>query len=97
MADEPATTPRRSKPKGGRPSRAQASAKALAGVDLANVDPVAVLRSIAGDTSAPASARVSAARTLLGLAPGGEAGDGVGDDLSRRAVELLAQQRGLAN
>jgi len=65
MVDDPAATPRKPKRKGGRPSRASASAKALLGVDLTAVDPVAILRAIAADLSAPASARVAACRTLL--------------------------------
>jgi hypothetical protein len=52
----------------GRPSRAEASAKALRGVDVSSVDPLDVLREIAADTSAPASARVSAAKELLAIA-----------------------------
>ena len=48
----------------GRPSRAEVSAKALAGIDPGNVDPLDVLRSICADESAPASARVSAAKEL---------------------------------
>jgi hypothetical protein len=54
--------PRRSR---GRPTRAEASRKALAGVDLGSVDPLDVLRAIAADTSAPASARVTAAKALI--------------------------------
>jgi hypothetical protein len=42
-----------------------ASAKALAGVDTAAVDPRAVLKAIAADVSAPASARAAAAKALL--------------------------------
>jgi hypothetical protein len=58
------------KPRRGRPSRAEASAKALAalqaaGIDPSTVDPRAVLAAVACDPSAPASARVSAARALL--------------------------------
>jgi hypothetical protein len=49
----------------GRPTRATRSATALVGVDLSKVDPVAVLRSIAADVTAPATARVQAARALL--------------------------------
>jgi hypothetical protein len=54
----------------GRPSRAEASAKALAalqaaGIDPASIDPRAVLAAVAADASASASARVSAARALL--------------------------------
>jgi hypothetical protein len=67
MADDPAVTPAKPKSKGGRPSRAAASAKALRGIDPAAIDLVMVLRTIAADRSAPASARVNACRTLLAL------------------------------
>ena len=66
MASSAATGSAKRRRKGGRPSRAQASAKALLGVDLAAVDPVAILRAIAADRSSPASARVAACRALLG-------------------------------
>jgi hypothetical protein len=49
----------------GRPSRAEASRKALAGIDPSTADPLDVLRAVAADCSAPASARVSAAKALL--------------------------------
>jgi hypothetical protein len=54
--------------RGGR--RAQASAKAMAalkaaGIDASAVDPRLILQSIAADTSAPASARVTACRLLM--------------------------------
>ena len=65
MVDDPTATPKAPKRKGGRPTRAEASAKALRGVDLAACDPVAILREIAADTSAPAGARVAAAKALL--------------------------------
>jgi hypothetical protein len=68
MGDDPTATPKPPKRKGGRPgrpSRAEASAKALLGVDLAAVDPMRILREIAADTSAPAGARVAAAKALL--------------------------------
>jgi hypothetical protein len=67
MADDPTATPTKLRRKGGRPSRVEASAKALLGVDLAAVDPVAVLREIALDRSQPGSTRVSAAKALLEL------------------------------
>ena len=60
-----ADTPRRGR---GRPSRAEASREALAGVDLSKLDPLDVLREIAADTSAPASARVAAAKELRAAA-----------------------------
>jgi hypothetical protein len=50
---------RNAKPRRGRPSRAQASREALAGVDVSKLDPLDVLRAIAADSSAPASARVA--------------------------------------
>jgi hypothetical protein len=68
-----------------------ASKRALKGVDLAAVDPLEVLRSIAADISAPANARLQAARTLL--ARGGkkeEEGDAAElDRVSQRALVLL--------
>ncbi|WP_338688339.1 hypothetical protein V5279_24495 [Bradyrhizobium sp. 26S5] len=55
----------KAKGKGGRPTRSAASKRALAGVNLSAVDPRSVLRQIAADASAPASARVQAARALI--------------------------------
>jgi hypothetical protein len=49
----------------GRPNRREASEAALANVDLSKLDPLDVLRAIAADTSAPASARVTAAKALM--------------------------------
>jgi hypothetical protein len=54
----------------GRPNRAEASAKAMAalaaaGIDIGDCDPRTILRAIACDPSAPASARVSACRKLI--------------------------------
>jgi hypothetical protein len=51
--------------KRGRPPRAEASRKALAGIDVGGIDPLDVLRAVAADSSAPASARVAAAKALL--------------------------------
>ncbi|WOH78254.1 hypothetical protein RX327_20005 [Bradyrhizobium sp. BEA-2-5] len=56
---------RTTKRKKGRPTRREASKKALRGVDLATIDPRQVLLEIAGDRSAPATARLQAARALL--------------------------------
>jgi hypothetical protein len=56
----------------GMPSRAEATRRALAlleGLDPSSIDPEKVLAAIAVDTSAPASARVAAARALLTLRP----------------------------
>ena len=67
MADKPATTPSKPKARGGRPTRAEATAKALAaiGVDPAMINPMNILAAIAADLSAPATARVAAAKALL--------------------------------
>ena len=87
MADQPTRN------RGGRPRREQASAKALAGlvVDPTTVDPRVILAQIMVDTSAPAAARVSAAKALLADR---ERGDGVEGsrhdaDLDRRARALM--------
>ncbi|BCG94367.1 hypothetical protein [Mesorhizobium sp. 131-2-1] len=77
--------------KRGRPTRAAASKRALAGVDVDSVDPLTVLREIASDRSAPASARLAAAKALI--ARGGrkkDGGDGAENDrISERALILL--------
>jgi hypothetical protein len=86
--DNPGMTPKKVRPKGGRPSRAEASAKALLGVDLAAVDPVAILRTIASDASVPASARVAACRALLGQRDH-DPTDSPGNDINARAVALM--------
>jgi hypothetical protein len=52
------------RPELNNPRRALAALTA-AGIDPATVDPRAVLAAVAADPSAPASARVSAARALL--------------------------------
>jgi hypothetical protein len=75
----------------GRPTRRAASKTALAGVNLSAVDPVTVLRSIAADESAPASARVAAAKALLIVSqredqPEDQCG---GDAVSRQALRIL--------
>jgi hypothetical protein len=90
MVDDPTATPKAPKRKGGRPSRAEASAKALRGVDLAEIDPVAILREIAGDTSAPAGARVAAAKALLEV-QGQDPAENAGGDtrINARAVALM--------
>ena len=55
--DQTMTIVHDAKPRRGRPPRAVASARALARVDWSQFDPVEVLRRIAADTSAPASAQ----------------------------------------
>jgi hypothetical protein len=93
MEGEPATTPRKSKPKGGRPSRAEASRRALLGIDLTTCDPVAILREIALDRSMPGSTRVSACKALLGLADGSEARTVAEDTVAARAIRLMAARK----
>ena len=86
MADQPTRN------RGGRPTRAQASMKALAGItiDPTTVDPRVILAQIMVDTSAPAAARVSAAKALLAeRGDGGETRHEV--DLNKRALALLRQ------
>lgn len=74
----------------GRPSRAQASRSALDGVDLSKVDPKDVLRAVAADTSAPASARVAAARALLAdMEPADKTPEAENDPVARRALRIL--------
>jgi hypothetical protein len=79
----------------GRPNRAEASKKALAGVDLSSVDAVAILRRIAADESAPASARVAACRALIAAGEGDTAADTPAgrplDRASALAVRLLTR------
>jgi hypothetical protein len=58
----------------GRPSRAEASAKALADIDVDNVDALRVLKEVAADRSAPASARVAAVKALLAAERAAKAG-----------------------
>jgi hypothetical protein len=90
MVDDPTATPRKSKRKGGRPSRAEATAKALLGVDLTAIDPVAILRAIAADTSAPAGARVAAAKALLEVQDQDPAEGSGGDTrINARAAEMM--------
>ena len=93
MVDDPATTPRELKRKGGRPSRAEASARALLGVDLTTCDPVAILREIALDRSQPGSTRVSAAKALLALPDGSDARAVADDAVSTRAIQIMAAAR----
>jgi hypothetical protein len=90
MASDPAATPRKPRRKGGRPSRAEASAKALLGVDLTAVDPVAILRAIAADRSMPGSTRVAACRALLGVQnPDPAQGSGGDTRINARAVAMM--------
>jgi hypothetical protein len=86
--------------KKGRPTRQQASAKALkallaSGIDPSNVDPRAILAAIAVDASCPASARVAACRALMADGAGkAVAGEDAPNELSRRAIQLLGRVGG---
>lgn len=77
----------------GRPTRKEASQSALDGVDVSAIDPLDVLRQVAADASAPASARVSAARALLKLGPQPDSSASSEhlepDPVARRALRIL--------
>jgi hypothetical protein len=92
MVEDPVATPSKPKRKGGRPSRAQASERALLGVDLTAVDPAKILRQIAADGSAPASARVAACRTLLEMKNRDSAEEPAVGDVAR-AIRLMAARK----
>jgi len=90
MVEDPPATPVKPKRKGGRPSRAEASVKALRGLDLTAIDPVAILREIAADLSAPASARVAACKALLDVQDQDPAENPGGDTrINARAVAMM--------
>ena len=76
-----------------RPTREERSNRALQNVDVANVDPLLVLKLVAADPTQPAAARVSAARALLAARvvdlPSADSRER--DDLNRRALTLLAR------
>jgi hypothetical protein len=62
----------------------------LLGVDVAAIDPVAVLREIMADRSMPASARVSAAKVLLELRDRDPTADSGGDTtINARAAAMM--------
>lgn len=67
MAKKSHLNPKPPRRRRGRPTREEELQRALVelGVDPALVDPLRVLASVAGDATAPASARVAAARALL--------------------------------
>jgi hypothetical protein len=83
----------------GRPTRAEASAKLLLGIDPNNIDPRAILAEIAADRSAPAAARVAACRALMVSVPKEPAGADREkmDAASSRAISLLSQLGGRPN
>jgi hypothetical protein len=90
MAEDPVATPKKPRRKAGRPSRAEASARALLGVDIGALDPVVVLREIAADRSMPGSTRVSACRALLELQDQDPAEHAKGDTrVNARAIAMM--------
>jgi hypothetical protein len=93
MHDDPAATPRKSRRKAGRPRRAEATAKALLGVDLTTCDPVTILRAIALDGSMPGSTRVSACKALLALPEGLEVRTVAEGTVAERAIRLMAARK----
>jgi hypothetical protein len=92
MVEDPAVTHRGPKRKGGRPTRAEATAKALAaiGVDPTTIDPMSILAAIAADPSAPASARVQACKALIAARDPERAEDPGGDTrINARAAAMM--------
>jgi len=97
MAEKPALNPETPRRRPGRPSRKEEVQRALAelGVDPATIDPRRILAAIAGDSSAPAGARVAACRALMAVRDPERSEDSVvaGDAVSVRAQQLLAARR----
>jgi hypothetical protein len=88
------TTPKTGKNPRGRPNRAEAERERLAtiGIDPASIDVRRILASIAADTKAPAAARLSAIRELVGRpeTPLATTTDNnVDDQISRMAVRMM--------
>ena len=83
MTDQPPPNRR------GRPTRAQLSAKVLAGLDPSKVDPWLILATIASDASAPAAARVAACRALIDNERGEGDNAGGSSRINERAVALM--------
>jgi hypothetical protein len=81
----------------GRPSKAEELQRALAeiGVDPALIDPRRVLAAICINKAMPPTARVAAAKALLGLKDQDTAEDEVvgSNDVAARAVRLMAAAR----
>ncbi|GJD64418.1 hypothetical protein [Methylobacterium frigidaeris] len=92
--------------RGGRPSREEVERRRVLalGVDPTLVEPRRILAGIAIDEKAPATARVQALKLLIATGAGApalpsptlvddEAEDGPGDELTRRALALMAHGR----
>src|SRR5262245_2073614 len=96
MAEKPALNPEIPRRRRGRPSRKEELQRALAelGVDPATIDPRRVLAAIAGDTTAPAGARVAACRALMAARdPERSEDSAASSDVASRAIRLMAAAR----
>jgi hypothetical protein len=96
MTEKSAVIPGPPRRKRGRPSRQEATARALAAlaIDPRTVDPLAVLAGIMVDVSLPAAARVQAARALIAARDQGPAKDfAAGSDVAARAIRLMAARK----
>jgi hypothetical protein len=97
MVQKPALNPEPPRRRRGRPTREEATAKALAAilVDPSTIDPRQILAGIAMDRSAPAGARVAACKVLLGVKDQDSAEDSAAaaGDVAARAIQLLASRK----
>src|SRR5262245_30753648 len=95
MTNKAALNPENRGRKRGRPTREEEVRRTLAelGVDPGLVDPRRILAAIAGDSSAPAGARVAACRALMAVCDGGRAEDAARSDVAERAIRLMAAAR----
>jgi hypothetical protein len=97
MAEKSAVIPGPPRRKRGRPTREEAMRRALAAilVDPASIDPRQILAGIAMDVSAPAGARVAAAKALLLEQHDQDPAEvsSVGSDIAKRAIQLMASRK----
>jgi hypothetical protein len=95
MAEKSVVIPGAPQRKRGRPSKEEATRRALAAIliDPRGVDPLAVLAGIMMDVSAPAGARVSAAKALLAARDPEQPEVSVTSDVAERAIRLLASRK----
>jgi len=96
MVEKSVAIPGAPQRKRGRPSREEATRRALAAltIDPRTVDPLAVLAGIMVDVSLPASARVQAARALIAARGQGPAEDAAaGSDVAARAIQLMTTRK----
>jgi hypothetical protein len=95
MAEKSVVIPEAPQRKRGRPSKEEATRRALAAilVDPRSVDPLAVLAGIMVDASAPAGARVQAARALIAARQDPTDDTSAGSDIAKRAIELMTARK----